>query len=152
MAQTAVAVPGGRIAQRSSRLGIAGALLTAPSVVLIGGGVLFPSTFSAVPDMCLMHRATGMWCPLCGGTRATAALLHGDLAAALGYNPFALAIEIVAALVVLRWLLRRHRGGQGPFFTGWEALGLVVALGIFFLVRNLPGMWVYMGPLLGPPG
>lgn len=99
-----------------------------------------------------MHRTTGLWCPLCGGTRATAALLHGDLTAALGYNPFALAIEIVAVLVVLRWIVRRVRRRQGPFFTGWEACGLVVALGVFFLVRNLPGMWVYMGPLLGPPG
>lgn len=130
----------------------AAALLSLPGVAVIGGGVLFPRTFSVVPELCLMHRSTGLWCPLCGGTRATAALVHGDLPAALGYNPFALAIELVALLVVLRWLVRRARGAQGAFLTGWEATGLLVSTGIFFVVRNLPGMWVHMGPLLGPPG
>lgn len=152
MTQTAVTVPGTGRAWRSSYLGLAGVILTTPSVVLIGGGVLFPRTFSVVPDLCLMHRTTGLWCPLCGGTRATAALVHGDLATALGYNPFALAVEAVAVMVVLRWLLRRLQGRQHHFLTGWEAGGLVVALGVFFIVRNLPGMWVHMGPLLGPPG
>lgn len=140
-------------APRDSRLWLGAAvLLTLPGAALIGGGVLFPRAFSAAPEMCLMHRSTGLWCPLCGGTRATAALIHGDLPTALGYNPFALAIEIVALLVVLRWLLRRTRGAQGAFLTGWEATGLLVSMGAFFVVRNLPGMWVHMGPLLGPPG
>lgn len=29
---------------------------------------------------------------------------------------------------------------------------LFTLAGVFAIVRNLPGMWVYLGPLLGPSG
>lgn len=36
---------------------------------------------------CWFHELTGWDCPLCGGTRCLAALSHGDILGALGYNP-----------------------------------------------------------------
>lgn len=36
---------------------------------------------------CLFHTLTGFYCPGCGGTRALAALLHGNLAESLHYHP-----------------------------------------------------------------
>lgn len=103
-------------------------------------------------DLCLVHRATGMWCPLCGGTRATRALLHGSLTEAIGYNPFALVVEALAVLLVLRWLINRRAGSSRPFISAYEAVVLFTLAGVFAIVRNLPGMWVYLGPLLGPSG
>ena len=44
------------------------------------------------------------------------------------------------------------RGLRRPLVTGGEGILLGVALAVFAVVRNLPGMWVYLGPLLGPPG
>ena len=54
--------------------------------------------------------------------------------------------------LVVRWLLAWLRGQRRPLVTGREGILLGVALAVFAVVRNLPGMWVYFGPLLGPPG
>jgi len=93
-----------------------------------------------------------MWCPLCGGTRATRELIHGDLWGALGYNPFALVVEALAVLLVARWLVASAHGRRQQLITGREGIILGVACAAFAVVRNLPGMWIYLGPLLGPPG
>ena len=52
---------------------------------------------------CSFESAFGRPCPLCGMTRATAALMHGDLRAAVRFNPLALP----AALLVLMELAGR---------------------------------------------
>lgn len=126
---------------------VAAAGLPGALVVLSG---LRPS--AAGPDLCLLHRTTGMWCPLCGGTRATRALLHGNLTEAIGYNPFALGFEVLVVLLVVRWLVSRRAGGTRSFLSVHEAVALFAAAAVFAVVRNLPGMWVYLGPLLGPAG
>ena len=38
------------------------------------------------------------------------------------------------------------------FLSAHEAVALFAAAAVFAVVRNLPGMWVYLGPLLGPAG
>ena len=145
--------PGGR-AGHGRRIGL-GLLMVLPS--LPGGFIVLraltlPRNSPGLPDLCPLHRTTGLWCPLCGGTRATRELIHGDLWAAMGYNPFALALEAVAVVLVARWLLASARGLRRPLVTGGEGILFGVALAVFAVVRNLPGMWVYLGPLLGPPG
>ncbi len=55
---------------------------------------------------CVFHALSGLPCPLCGGTRAARAILHGDMESALRLNPTAL--PALAALLV------------GGFFCGWE--------------------------------
>lgn len=106
---------------------------------------------AALAGPCALHAVTGLWCPLCGGTRATAALLRGDLVAALGWNPYAVLLDAVAVLVFLR-LVRRHRAhrlprpaapGQGPRrapLSAREAAVLVVLGAVFLMARNLPAL------------
>ena len=145
--------PGGR-AGHGRRIGL-GLLMVLPSLpggLIVLRALTLPRSAPGLPDLCPLHRTTGLWCPLCGGTRATRELMHGDLWAALGYNPFALALEAVVVLLVARWLLAWLRGQRRPLVTGREGILLGVALAVFAVVRNLPGMWVYFGPLLGPPG
>jgi len=57
---------------------------------------------------CLFYKMTGLPCPLCGGTRATSALMHGDLDRAFNLNP--LSFVAVAGLLAF----------AGVF--GWEAI------------------------------
>lgn len=57
---------------------------------------------------CVFHALSGLPCPLCGGTRAACAILHGDLASALRLN--ATALPALATLLF------------GGFVCGWEAL------------------------------
>ena len=144
--------PGGR-AGHGRRIGL-GLLMVLPSLpggLIVLRALTLPRNSPGLPDLCPLHRTTGLWCPLCGGTRATRELMHGDLWAAMGYNPFALVLEVVVMVLVARWLLAWLRGQRRPLVTGREGILLGVALAVFAVVRNLPGMWVYFGPLLGPP-
>ena len=145
--------PGGR-AGHGRRIGL-GLLMVLPSLpggLIVLRALTLPRNSPGLPDLCPLHRTTGLWCPLCGGTRATRELMHGDLWAAMGYNPFALVLEVVVMVLVARWLLAWLRGQRRPLVTGREGILLGEALVVFAVVRNLPGMWVYFGPLLGPPG
>ena len=145
--------PGGR-AGHGRRIGL-GLLMVLPSLpggLIVLRALTLPRNSPGLPDLCPPHRTTGLWCPLCGGTRAPRELMHGDLGAAMGYNPFALVLEAVVIVLVARWLLASARGLRRPLVTGGEGILLGVALAVFAVVRNLPGMWVYLGPLLGPPG
>jgi len=48
-------------------------------------------------SLCLFHRLTGLPCLTCGSTRAAAALLAGDVSAALRLQPLAVAAAISGA-------------------------------------------------------
>ena len=87
---------------------------------------------------------TGLWCPLCGSTRAGHALLHADPATALPTTRCSC------------WRCRCWPGsGGGGAVTGpaapaaapsgvWAGVAVVLAFGV---LRNLPpGRW------LAPPG
>jgi hypothetical protein len=94
--------------------------------------------------LCPLHAMTGLWCPLCGSTRAGYALLHGQFGTALADNAlFVLALPVLGLL----WLRRRVDGDAGPLAPRWLAwTGVVVGLA-FGVLRNLPaGSW------LAPPG
>jgi len=92
--------------------------------------------------LCPLHAATGLWCPLCGATRATHAILHGDVAAGLHDN----ALYVVGAPFVLvgwwRWYRRRRSDvEQRSLPVALRAL-LVVLVVAFGVIRNLPlGSW-----------
>ena len=144
---------GGRAASgRRIGLGLLMVLPSLPGGIIVLRALTLPRNSPGLPDLCPLHRTTGLWCLLCGGTRATRELMHGDLGAAMGYNPFALVLEVVVIALVARWSLAWLRGQRRPLVTGREGILLGVALAVFAVVRNLPGMWVYFGPLLGPPG
>ncbi|MER2561320.1 MAG: DUF2752 domain-containing protein [Myxococcaceae bacterium] len=66
-------------------------------VVLIGSIALPAGPLG--PDLCPVHRATGLPCPGCGVTRGLMYVSHGQLAEALGANPWV--VVLWPALVLL---------------------------------------------------
>ena len=85
---------------------------------------------------CPLKAMTGLDCPLCGATRATFALLRGDLGTALDFNALYVVLVPVIVLVAALWLVRR----QTPGVLQWRrfpAVALAVAVG-YMAVRNLP--------------
>ena len=59
---------------------------------------------------CPLHAATGLWCPACGGLRATYDLAHLHLSTAWSEN----ALWVAAApLVVVGWLVALVRRARG---------------------------------------
>ncbi len=88
-----------------------------------GTQVLLPILGTPLPELCMMKRWTGAGCPGCGMTRCFISLAHGDLPAALHYNPAGLlmfaimAFQIpfrIAQLVRLRMGLAELRMGIWP--------------------------------------
>lgn len=100
--------------------------------------------------LCPLFATTGIYCPGCGGLRAVHDLTNGDLLGAAQSN-----LLFVLALPVILWALvawvrsawTGRRAGPGWFSSSRFYVGLVALMGVFMLVRNLPGTG-----LLQPPG
>jgi hypothetical protein len=109
--------------KRTRRL--AGPLAVAAGAVLAGGATLLVPPGDGGFVACPFRALTGLDCPFCGATRATAALLRGDLLAAIDHNAFY--VLAAAPLFLLAWLswVRAAVGGR-PFPAlpnwAWQAL------------------------------
>lgn len=96
--------------------------------------------------LCPLHALTGLWCPLCGCTRAAHALVHAQPATALHDNALFVAALPVLAMLWWRWFSSpngRPTSRPLPRPVVWAGIGLVLAFGV---VRNLP-----QGGWLAPP-
>lgn len=88
---------------RASRERQLGLLWGFVALALLGLSPLAPAMFGRLPP-CFFHRATGLPCLTCGGTRAALALLGGDVGGALHANPLVtvfLLLVVVGGLVAL---------------------------------------------------
>ncbi|MFI9051715.1 DUF2752 domain-containing protein [Streptomyces sp. NPDC053427] len=90
---------------------------------------------------CPLKWATGVLCPLCGGTRMAYDLMHGDVVAAFHDNIVLLTLGVpVAVCVLASWL---GAGLRGRYFRPrLSARGNALVLGIaavWMIARNLVG-------------
>ena len=91
--------------------------------------------------VCPFYAMTGFYCPGCGTLRCLHALLHGDLRSAVGFNAMTV---LLAPLLLAAWLsvgVAAFRGRGSPKLwvaPRWIGLSLAGALGLFWLLRNVP--------------
>jgi hypothetical protein len=83
---------------------------------------------------CPFKALTGWNCPACGGLRMTHDLLHGDIAAAVVDNVFAL----VGLPLLLLWVVLRRATGKPAFSPPAMAVLIVTVVG-WTVIRNIPG-------------
>ena len=86
---------------------------------LVGGGTTCP-----------FKLATGLRCPLCGMTRASFKMLHGDLAGALHLHPLAPLLFLLVVGGVMAWLLLVATGRPSPIRARpplWASIAFVAA-------------------------
>lgn len=107
-----------------------------------------PVQYSFYP-VCAFHRLTGLYCPGCGAQRALHSLLHGEVLAALHFNPLLILALPFLAFAGARFLWREATGTAPtpivvrPFWIILLA-GLVIAFGI---LRNIPcAPFTYLAP------
>lgn len=104
-------------------------------------GAFFLAPTSNGDVTCLLRIHTGQACPGCGMSRATGSLFRGDLAAAVAYHPYVLAIFGQAALFGLWWYKNNNRPlspKQSKRFIGILA-GNSVMVVLIWLVRIATG-------------
>ncbi|MEY2693731.1 MAG: hypothetical protein RL142_79 [Actinomycetota bacterium] len=101
---------------------------SATAVGVLGYLTLWPREYR-IP--CLFHAATGLLCPGCGTTRSLTALLHGDVATALAFNPL---IYFIPVFLIAYELTKRSKYRTELNLT-LAIVASVSTLG-FFLVRN----------------
>jgi hypothetical protein len=88
---------------------------------------------------CLLNKFTGLYCPGCGATRATHALLHGDIVAALSFN-----LLFVLSIPLLIWIGYRELGAMisgkpiPPSPSRHFTRGYVIFVIVFTVLRNIP--------------
>ncbi|OEV03105.1 DUF2752 domain-containing protein [Streptomyces nanshensis] len=119
--------------------------LAAPFGTLAAVGAAFAYVGAVDPGepghypVCPLLHFTGLYCPGCGGLRSAHAVVHGDLAGALGMNALAVIGFAVFAVFMVFWVVRvlRSRPVSVELRTPhWWALGALVL--VFTVVRNLP--------------
>lgn len=128
-------------ARRAPVLWLSGALAGA-LVLLYLRDPHVPGSYGICPSL-----AFGFACPGCGGLRATNELLHGDLAAAWSYNPLAVLLLPAVVAILVRWALdvRARRPAWVP--TAAWIVAFAVVLLVFGILRNIPALTPYLGPL-----
>ena len=126
---------------------------SATAVVAAGGALVRADSPTSNPILppCPLFALTGIHCPGCGSTRATHALLNGDLLAAFDFNPLMMLALPILALAFLRWWGRAvgYRGSTpAEVRLPPQAIWLVFAVVILFgITRNLPwGVFSWMAP------
>jgi hypothetical protein len=102
--------------------------------------------------VCPFHALTGLHCPGCGTLRAMHALLHGQISAALAYNPLSTcAVPIMIAAPIWSSVRRRSKppterraARRWMIHPAWLVVAAIIAFGV---LRNMP---VYPFTLLAP--
>ena len=132
----------------SSQQTFSAVCLIALAAVFAVVGILPPGVLPPCP----LHALTGLFCPGCGITRMLLALVHGQPVTAFRQNPmvFVMLPVAVAALIHMALPVRLQspavqRVLQSP---AWP-LGLVAAVAVFTILRNIP---VWPACTLAPGG
>ena len=88
---------------------------------------------------CAFNKVTGLYCPGCGGTRATIALFRGQIIRSFRFHPFVLYGSVVGGWFMISQTIQRiskDRIKIGMHFSPvylWIALAIVL---INWLVKN----------------
>lgn len=88
---------------------------------------------------CPINYVTGLYCPGCGGLRATAELTHGSIASAIDLNVFAVVLVVLAIVWWAVWAVARFRGVNWRYFDlpKWFVWTLASTGAVFMVLRNL---------------
>ena len=106
-------------------------------VLLVGYGLFYNATGFGIP--CMLHKTTGLECPGCGLTRAIAAVVRLDFAAAFDFNllwPLYAAYFLWGSISMAAVYVKRGEAGVLPGKTWMHAILLALVVG-YGILRNL---------------
>ncbi len=111
-------------------------------VALAAGALLVFLVDPAIPGFfppCPFRAATGYYCAGCGAMRGTHRLLHGDVLAAVRYNPL-LFLSLPFLTVAVGFEARRVWSGEHPWrrLSPWAIYAIAVLIIAYWILRNVP--------------
>ncbi len=113
------------------------AALVLSGIALVILAKLSSGTWLSIITDCPMHMIFGLYCPLCGGTRALGSLLRGDILNSFIYNPAVLP-SLIAFVVYdirsFRAILRDEKKIIYIHKAVW--IPLLILIGLNFIIRN----------------
>ena len=115
----------------------------APLAVLLAAAIVFlvfpPAQYGFYPQ-CPVYHYLHLLCPGCGGTRAVAALLHGQIVEALRLNPLITLLTPVAMTYMAVHCRRvfKNQSFSWPQPSPSAIYATLGAASLFAIVRNLP--------------
>ena len=117
--------------------------LTWGLVIALGGILAIGWLLSGLPTpLCPLYALTGLPCPTCGMTRGLSCLIHGNLEAALLFNPLLMTILIGMALYLLYCVVVVSAGLPR---LRCEPLTTITALATRVgVVALIAGNWIYL--------
>ena len=114
------------------------------ALFLIGSGILYLKVLSpalGISIPCIFREITGLYCPGCGMTRASLALLDGDIYQSFRYN---MLIFIIIPLLILFYVLEKRGKEKYSQVLMWGMLSITVLFGI---LRNFD-VFSWLAPTL----
>ena len=105
--------------------------------LFVGYGLFYNITGFGIP--CMLHKTTGLECPGCGLTRAIAAVVRLDFAAAFDFNllwPLYAAYFLWGSISMAAVYVKRGEAGVLPGKTWMHAILLALVVG-YGILRNL---------------
>lgn len=88
---------------------------------------------------CIFHLTTGLYCPGCGGTRATFALFRGELVRSIKFHPFVPYAAFLGGWFMISQTIQRISGNRIKIGMHYRDIYLWIALVIVivnFLIKN----------------
>ena len=101
----------------------------------VGISALYATTGIGLP--CPFREVTGWECPFCGGTRLGSALLHGDIAAAFGYNPVVFLSLVLGVVVGAIWIVEALGGPRVRPPASWSSAARRIRPAVWWTVAGV---------------
>lgn len=113
-------------------------ILLAVIAITITAYYFYYNALSFLPAyQCIFNRATGLYCPGCGGQRAFHALLHGNFATA-AHNNLLIFLVLPIAGIKLTEELSGRKIFPAAFYSRKFLLPLLIFFLLFIILRNIP--------------
>ncbi|MDD3184673.1 MAG: DUF2752 domain-containing protein [Anaerostipes sp.] len=99
---------------------------------------------------CIFKLLTGLYCPVCGGTRAMLAFLHFHFVESFLCNPIFIYLVVITCWLITGWILKklgRKNADKFKFHMWMLYLGLGILL-VVFVARNV-GVYAFGYDYLG---
>ncbi len=123
-------------------------IILAVIVLTVTAYYFYYNSLGFLPNFqCVFNRATGLYCPGCGGQRAFHALLHGHILTAAHNNLLIFLVLPIVSIKLFEELIGKKIFSE-TFYSRKFLLPLLVFFILFSLLRNIPAEpFKYLAPI-----